>query len=177
MTITPVDTQRNLFKVADMYPQELLTKFLTTDHLATPYRKEQLQDNWPRRRLMNETEEIYMELDAYVKQQLSDIEQAIGVELMACDTGFWLDEAGFCMEKHLDNEGVRVSMQVYLNENLLDLGTAFHNPDGSIRYKPEYIINTGYIMINGPEQYHSMTTRVPDDSYRISSYTWLYPKA
>lgn len=177
MIITPVDEQRNLFKIENVYPTELLDKFLNTDHLLTPYTKEEMQAQWPRRRLMNETEEIYMEMDSFVKQQLSDIANSIGVELMACDTGFWLDEAGFCMNKHLDNDGVQVSMQVYLNDNIPELGTVFYNADGSIRHKLVYLVNTGYIMINGPEQQHSMLTKVPVDSYRISSYSWLYPKA
>lgn len=177
MIITPVDNQRNLFKIEDVYPADLLDKFLNTDHLLTPYTKEEMQAQWPRRRLMNETEEVYMEFDAYVKQLLPVIAEAIGVELMACDTGFWLDEPGFRMSKHLDNEGVKVSMQVYLNNNIPDLGTVFHHEDGTTRYKPEYLLNTGYIMINDTNQYHSMTTSVPADSYRISSYSWLYPKA
>lgn len=176
MIIIPVDEQKNLYRVEEFYPADLLAEFLSTDHLLTPYTKEEMQDYWPRRRLFYDDQSIYSQLDLYVKQQLPIIASTIGVDLMACDTGFWLDEPGFCMDSHLDNEGVQASMQIYMNDNINELGTTFHNADGTVRYKPDYTINTGYIMINGPEQYHSMPTSVPRDSYRISSYSWLYPK-
>ena len=95
---------------------------------------------------------------------------------MGSDTGFWLDEAGFFMEPHLDNSGLFASMQIFLNKNHSNLGTAFYNADETLRFQPEYKINTGYIMLNNGEQLHGMENPVPNNSYRICSYTWFYPK-
>lgn len=177
MKLVAVDGQHNLFRVEDAYPQELLEQFLSADHLSTPGNKEEWQENYARRRLVVDKGSVYDLLDAYVKSELQNIASVIGVELMACDTGFWLDEAGFSMTPHVDNPGVQVSMQVYLNANDENLGTIFYNPDMTVRYAAKYQVNTGYLMINSPEQQHGMDVKVPRDSYRISSYSWLYPKA
>lgn len=177
MKITPVDSQKNLFVVENYYPAELLAEFLNTDHLLSPYTKENMQNKWPRRKLILEPESIYERVDVYNKYQTHVIGSIIGVDIVASDTGFWLDEPGFYMGPHLDNDGVQISMQIYLNDNIKELGTVFYNTDNTIRHRLEYTVNTGYIMINGPEQYHAMMTPVPKDSYRISSYSWLHPKA
>ena len=176
MKITAVDQQKDLFIVEDFYPAELLDRFLATDHLLTAHKKEAMQNDWSRRRLVKEPDSIYELFDNYVKSITEELGKIIGVDLMASDTGFWLDEPGFCMNSHLDNENVQVSMQVYLNHNDVSLGTVFYNPDCSVRYKSNYTPNTGYIMINNPNQFHGMGVPVPKDTYRISSYSWLYPK-
>jgi hypothetical protein len=174
MKITAVDTQKNLFVVEDFYPAELLDRFLATDHLLTAHKKEAMQNDWPRRRLVKEPDSIYELFDNYVKSRTEEIGKIIGISLMGSDTGFWLDEPGFCMNSHVDI--VQVAMQVYLNHNDPLLGTVFYNPDCSVRHKPNYKINTGYIMINNPNQFHGMGVPVPKDTYRISSYSWLHPK-
>lgn len=176
MKITEVDSQSNLYLIENFYSQELVGQFIAIDHLAASWKKEEWQDQYPRRRLTYEPNSIYQLLDQYTKKQLGNLSGAIGLELMACDTGFWLDEAGFCMTPHFDNDGVKVSMQIYLNENDSKLGTAFYNTDNTVRYTTKYLINTGYLMINGPDQMHGMGVPVPASTYRISSYTWFYPK-
>lgn len=176
MNILAVDDVLNLFQVSDIYPQELLAEFTAIDHLQTDWRKEDWQHQYPRRRLIYAADSIYTQLENCVKAHLQTIGKFVDVDMVACDTGFWLDLPGFCMNPHLDNDGVRASMQVYLNTNQSSLGTVFYNPDNSVRYQSQYAPNTGYIMINGPQQTHGMNNPVPADSYRISSYTWFYPK-
>lgn len=175
MTIEPVDEYNDLFVVQNFYPEDLLERFLAADHSTQPYKKEDWQDNFPRRRLVH-LDPIYDEMDAYVNSQLSKISSIINKELMACDTGFWLDEAGFRMTPHVDNAGVQVAMQIYLNENDITLGTVFYDNTLSVRYRPLYKVNCGYLMINNPKQLHGMMNPVPDDTYRISSYTWFWLK-
>lgn len=176
MIIKPVDGANDLFEVQNFYPEELLSRFLSTDHLVQPYKKEDWQDNWPRRRIVHDVDPIYNDLDTYVKLQLPSISDIVNRELMACDTGFWLDEAGFRMAPHVDNAGVQVAMQIYLNENDITLGTVFYDNTLSVRYRPLYKVNWGYLMINNPNQLHGMMNPVPDDTYRISSYTWFWLK-
>ena len=176
MNIIAVDHTPDLFQVDSIYSQELLAEFAAIDHLQTEWRREDWQDQYPRRRLIYSVDSIYAQLENCVKAHLQSISKIIGIDIVACDTGFWLDLPDFCMSPHLDNEGVSASMQMYLNVNDISLGTAFYNPDNSVRYQSPYIVNTGYIMINGPEQTHGMGCPVPFDSYRISSYTWFYPK-
>lgn len=176
MNIIAVDNSANLFRVESLYPQDLLDKFAMVDHLQTDWQKQGWQEEYPRRRLIYSADSIYAQLENCVKAHLQTIAKIIGMDIMACDTGFWLDLPGFSMTPHLDNEGVKASMQVYLNINESSLGTVFYHADRSIRYQSPYVKNTGYVMINGPQQTHGMGYPVPDDSYRISSYTWFHPK-
>lgn len=174
MIIEPVDNNLDLFLVKDFYPEDLLEEFSKSDHTAIDWNKESWQEQYPRRRLKNIG--IYKKIDEYVKTQQQLISQKIKLEFLSCDTGFWLDEPGFSISPHLDNEGVYASMQIFLNINKLSLGTVFYNNDNSIRYAAPYILNTGYIMINGTDQWHGMEVSVPENTYRICSYTWFYPK-
>jgi len=176
MTITPYDSQNNLFVVDDFYPDELIEQFVSTDHLSAAWKKEDWQEHYPRRRLMHEPGSIYERMNSYVNSQLAAVAEAISMELIYSETGFWLDEPGFRMLPHIDNEGVAVSLQIYLNQNNNDLGTIFYNPDKTVRHCFEYKLNTGYLMINGPAQLHGMGVAIPEGTYRISSYSWFYPK-
>jgi hypothetical protein len=112
----------------------------------------------------------------FVQSQLKIIEQQIQHEFLACDTGFWLDLPGFSMDTHLDNDGVYAAMQIYLTENTKSMPTVFYNNDGTVRFIPKYQVNSGYLMLNNSNQWHAMPYTVPDDEYRLTSYTWFYKK-
>lgn len=173
MKITTVDANNNLFYIENLYPPELLDKLNESCMLSLPWKKEDMQHDWLRRRLLSN--EILEEADQYVKQCVNEIEQAINFKILSCDTGFWLDEPGFTVDRHLDNSGVAASMQVYMWDNHTLPGTTFYQGD-SIRKEFEYKQNTGYIMINTADQWHGMTAIVPPNNYRLCSYTWFYPK-
>lgn len=173
MNITPVDNRADLFYVEEVYPLTLLDKLTKQYAASVPWRREDMQAEWLRRRLDNT--ELVNEFDAYIKTCSSQIEQATGFPILSCDTGFWLDEPGFIVDKHLDNNAVSASMQIYMWDNDLLPGTAFYS-DNSVRKEFAYKQNTGYLMINGANQWHGMTAKVPPDNYRLCSYTWFYPK-
>lgn len=178
MKITPVDHHHNLFLVENFYPQELVDAFLATDHLQTPHSKVDMQYEYPRRGIDRLAGDIYTQIDQYTRDHISTISEAIGADLANSVTGFWLDEAGFSMTPHLDNENVEISMQIYMNENDAELGTTFFESNKRTpRFRPLYKPNTGYIMINGPDQYHGCAKKVPVNTYRISTYTWFSKKS
>ena len=177
MTITPVDNKFDLFSVVDLYPTTILENLAQTDHLQSEWKREDWQAEWSRKRLINTPGSIYEAIDLYVKSKVSEIEQITNTGILSCDTGFWLDEPGFTTQSHLDNNNVFMAMQIYLTEHPgHDLATEFYSEDCTVRFKPEYKINHGYLMINTPNQYHGMMVPVPDNTYRLSSYTWFYKK-
>ena len=177
MIITPIDHHKNLFYIENAFSQEIVEQLKSEDPFSYPYRKEEMQDIWPRRRLEPTTSSVYNKLTEQLNNCVDQISTAIGYPVFVTDTGIWLDEPGFSMGKHLDNDAVVMSMQIYLNDNPAQLGTTFYNKDGTVRHQLPYKFNCGYMMINGPEQYHGMTNPVPENSYRISSYSWIRPKS
>jgi hypothetical protein len=54
-------------------------------------------------------------------------------------------------------------------------GTVFYNQDQTVRYTFPYKVNTGYIMLNGPDQYHGVPTTLAEGELRLSSYTYFGP--
>lgn len=176
MILTEVDSRADLFWIKDVYPDNLIEEFLSTDHLAQPWRKEDWQHQYPRRKIIFNAESVYGRMNAYIQNLLNELSDDLSIPLLHADTGFWLDEPGFTMTPHLDNLGVMASMQIFLNYNDLTLGTVFYNPDGTVRKAFPYELNSGYIMFNNPGQVHGMGYPVPDNTYRICSYTWLTPK-
>ena len=176
MILTEVDNRADLFWVKDVYPDDLLEEFLSTDHLMQPWRRQDWQLDYPRRKIIFQQDSIYGRMYTYIQKLLDEISQDIDIPMLHADTAFWLDEPGFSMEPHLDNLGVMASMQIFLNHNDINLGTVFYNPDGTVRRAFPYELNSGYIMINNPRQVHGMGFPVPDDTFRLCSYTWLTPK-
>jgi hypothetical protein len=170
MKITPVDPQRNLFFIEQVYHEDILAQLTTLDPFAGPHEKVDWQEQYPRRRLLDSA---YKMLNDYLITQLSFISEQTGLNLNTCYTDTWLDESGFNMGSHLDNPGVTNAMQVYLNHNNLNLGTCFYNANNQLRFQVPYLFNCGYIMINGPEQFHGAPNSVPVNSYRLNSYTHL----
>ena len=177
MTITPVDDKLDLFSVVDLFPEPILERLKQTDHLQSDWSRMDWQEDWNRRRVTPRPGSVYAEIDLFVKSKLPEIEEITQTSILSCDTAFWLDLPGFTTNPHLDNDGVFIAMQVYLTEYPgIEMATEFYDSDNTIRFKPAYRINHGYFMINNPNQRHGMLTPVPDNTYRLSSYTWFYKK-
>jgi len=178
MNIIAIDARSDLFSVSNIYPKHLLKKVEKIDFKSLDLQQEEMQSDWPSRyRVIVDSVPVFLELDLFIKSKLEYIANITDTELMACDTGFWLDTEGFVTNAHLDNHRVYMAMQVYLTEHSVHMGTEFYNSDNSIRYKAEYAKNSGYLMVNNGNQLHSMLTPVPPKHYRLSSYTWFFKKS
>lgn len=173
MTITPVDSKNDLFFVDDIYTSEILRQIAETDHLLSDCEIQDLQELYPRKKIKN-SKPVYKQINEYIKNLNQSIQSTIGMDFDACDTGFWLDLPGFDMQSHLDNDGVYAAMQIYLTENTKPMPTVFYNSDGSVRFEPQYRVNSGYLMLNNMNQWHAMPYTVPNNEYRLTSYTWFW---
>jgi hypothetical protein len=99
-------------------------------------------------------------------------------------TGFWIDMPTYTCPIHTDGE-LPGAIQMYWIGASQDLGTTwyYYKDQHSVRHSFKFEPNTGYIMINNPDpdgyrklQWHGMLTPVPDNSFRVSSYSWLVNK-
>ena len=176
MIITPIDNKRNLFSVKNAYSNELIDKIQKLDMMSYQRLKVGGQEYRTRHRLKWDDADVFARLNAEVTENLSVISKIIGIELNEAYTDVWLDYNQFTMSIHEDNSAVGVAMQIYLLPNNVNVGTKFyyHNTDNSLRYDFPYIVNTGYIMINGPGQHHGVPIAAPVGSIRCSSYTHLF---
>lgn len=173
MIISAVDTHNNLFKVQYVVPELVVKEMLATDWLAQPWRKQEWQEDWLRRKIDNT--DTVQKIDKFLQSKLSCINAACRTSFTNCHTILWLDEPGFTVGIHEDNPGVVGSMQLYWATTNSAIGTAFFSDTNGqrLRYRCPYVVNTGYIMVNGPGQWHGMLTPVPSNTFRLSSYTYF----
>lgn len=184
MQITPVDQDGNLFAVSEMIPQSLVDQILQTPWLDLQFSLEEGNRNLRRRIDDNELPWI-REWHDCVSDLWHTLQQSTGCKhLKYIDTGFWVDMPTYTCPLHTDGE-LPGSMQMYWVGSTSDIGTTWYHykdPD-KIRHRFEFIVNTGYLMINQPEangyrklQWHGMLTPVPENSFRVTSYSWLTDK-
>ena len=177
MIITPVDEQHNLFLIEDVYPQDLLDQIAQEDFMSYEWELQEGQLDWPRRKLLPEKNNILNKLDEHLNIYRYDIAEALDVHFPEydCWSSFWLDLPTFTCATHLDGD-LPIAMQIYLLDSAgSEHGTVFYNADKTVRYTFPYKVNTGYIMFNGPTQYHGVPTTLNKGETRLSSYTYFGP--
>lgn len=95
----------------------------------------------------------------YAFQQLSPvISEAIGHQVDFQHCNMWEDGTEYIIPPHVDNDSIRVAIQVYLNDADEDCGTSIYSSQNTEIYKFPFISNTGYIMHNTPTSWHGMMT-------------------
>lgn len=183
MQITSVDQDQDLFCVTDIVSQDLQDKILSTPWLDLKFVRQEGQENWPRRRILEQEIEWLEQWQTEISTQWSELQQQLQVKLEPYSgTAFWIDEPGFTCAIHTDGEMPgSLHLSWIGNENL---GTTFYhskNPD-HVRFRHQFKPNSGYAMINQANsqgyrhlQWHGMLDPVPENTYRLTSYTWLRP--
>ena len=175
MIITPVDKQNNLFSVENVYSAELIAEIRKLNLMTYPYEKVNWQEHMPRRKLQFSDTDILARINVENTANIPKISEAIGIAIKDVDTAIWVDHNQFTMGVHEDNPLVDIAMQVYLFPNLVEIGTKFYHTlqKNSLRHDFPYIVNTGYIMINAPGQFHGATRPTPKSTLRCSSYSYF----
>lgn len=181
MTITPVDSVPDLFLVENILPEKLIQEINKENFWRYAWEDQEMQTGWKRRRLLPTAQSPLRRVDEYYNQLLDQIEKVANVEFEQkhCWSSFWFDYEGFSCSIHEDGEErdytPKMAMQVYLLDSDVTLGTTFYNSQNpaDVRYAFPYKINTGYLMLNHPGQWHGMTTTLPKDCQRLSSYTYF----
>ena len=185
MQITPVDQDHNLFAIIDLVPQSLVDKILETDWLSLEHTLTEGNRLLRRHVLNNQLPWINEWHDCMRQIWQSIVEQTTCNHLNYADTGFWIDMPTYTCPIHTDGE-LPGSIQMYWIGADTNIGTTWYHHKNQLdqtRHVFKFIPNTGYIMINQPEpngyrklQWHGMLTPVPDNSFRVSSYSWLTNK-
>lgn len=185
MIIHPVDSENNLFRIQEVFEPSLVDQILNTDWLNMPWQRQEGQESWPRRRINNTALSWVDQWHSHMIEIWPDIEQQLGVPIHNyTDTVFWLDEPGFTCSIHTDGE-MPGSLQLTWIGSDVSHGTAFYwfKDSATLRYQVPMQPNAGYIMINKASEqgyrkllWHAMLTPVPENTFRLTSYTWIIPK-
>lgn len=177
MKISPVDKQHNLFLVEDVYSADIINKIQDEDFWSYEWELQEGQLDWPRRKLIKKPGSIISQLDPYLNTKHELISEALKVKFVyeEVDSGIWLDYSPYTCAVHLDGD-LPIAMQIYLLDDAgPEHGTVFYHANKTERYTFPYKVNTGYIMLNGPDQYHGVPTTLEPGKLRLSSYTYFGP--
>ena len=180
MQITAVDSEHNLFQVQDVFSSELVEQVLATPWLELAWTRQ--EGPFRLRRYIKDSAISWLpqwvqELDQY----WTTIQQKLDIKLAPYSgTAFWLDEPGFTCSIHTDGE-----MSGSLHIPWIGTGTSFYwyKDPATLRYQVPALPNSGYIMINQADStgfrkliWHGMLKPVPQNTFRLTSYTWLTPQ-
>jgi hypothetical protein len=144
-----------------------LINFITTNDLE--WQKEinskylhRLKINWIPDSVIEEVYIVLENLTLELNQKFNRNNKFLG-------TTIWKDHEGFTIEGHdKDNEIIDISMQVYLTEDLANLGTSFIYNNKIIQ--ANYTKNYGYLYDNSRGVPHYMDIPVPKEHIRYSLY-------
>jgi len=183
MHLTPVDHNCNLFVASCVVSEQLQQKILNTPWLDLEFVQQPGQENWPRRLVLKHQLDWYQQWQYEFENLWPQLEQNLGVKLHPySDTAFWIDEPGFTCAIHTDGELPGSLHLSWIGER--KLGTTFYHSKNSndVRFRHDFLPNSGYAMINMADstgyrflQWHGMLEPVPENHYRLTSYTWLKP--
>jgi hypothetical protein len=181
MQITPVDNELNLFRVENVFSNELVQQVKDTDWLNLPWSRQPYQENWNRRRVTESSIPWIDQWNFQLSTNWSRLEEQLNIEIQPyCGTAFWIDEPGFVCTMHTDGE-----LPGSLHLTWQGSGTSFywHNDPSTLRYQVPSQPNAGYIMINCEDSsgyrkllWHAMLDPVPVNTFRLTSYIWIIPK-
>lgn len=177
MKITAIDSRQDLYLIQDILPSSLILDIAQEPVQDYSWELQEGQEAWKRRKLILPPSSKLHLVDKYLNEIRHNIAKDIGViwHEYDCWSSFWLDFPGFTTDIHLDGY-LPCAMQLYLGHNISDIGTVFyhdHTVPLRVRYQFEYKPNTGYLMLNNQNQWHGMLKPVPNDSFRLSSYTYF----
>lgn len=189
MKITPV-YKNNLFLLEDIVPNHLVTKISEMNWMVCEWTRHPAQDHSLRRKV--NSRRFISEIHQYIEQAKIQIEQVCNINFLQFDTTFeywldntswWVDEPGFDIAIHTDGT-LPSSMQLFWIAPSIEYGTTFYNSKipSDINVKFNSIPNTGYLMLNQPGEdnsqpllWHGMLNTVPNDTFRLTSYTTFGP--
>ena len=179
MKLTPLNPDKTLWMVEDVYPQSVIDACNEVDVANLPWEplaadSVYSQASTPRRMPTVEYPHVFASLNDYVSAYIPLFQETLGHAVTNCATRVWADFPGYAVNRHLDNEGVYASLQVYLKHGPENLGTCFSDSmEGDYKWILPYKPNVGYLMYNTTSNYHGVREPVPNNFIRLSSYTWF----
>lgn len=112
---------------------------------------------------------VIEEIHIVLKNLTPELNQKLNRNNKFLGIAIWKDQEGYTIDKHdKDNEIIDIAVQIYLTENLTDLGTNFEYNNETIQVN--YRKNYGYLYDNSRGVPHYMSVPVPKEHIRYSLY-------
>ena len=147
-----------LVEVKNFLPENLVEQLVDFGATNNDWQLQEMQENLPRKK-------ISWLLDSPIETAHNWFqEHPMFAHLNFMGVTLWKDDVDFKMDTHLDNDRVKVSVQIYLDDRKSP-GTRF-----GTRIIP-YGRNRGYIMYNNNDMLHDVPDQTPHEG-RLSIYAF-----
>lgn len=172
MKVSGIDLDKRLYQLIDLLPQHQVDEILSVDWCRLECQPGNLRF---RNRVIQDQIEY---IDRHITKLLPGINQWLGTTFGRMHGQWWVDHPGFYCPLHTDGE-LPNSLQMYWITPGENYGTEFYyyKEANSLKHRFRSIVNTGYIMLNHPNedgsqplQWHAMMNVVPRGHIRVSSY-------
>jgi len=181
MIIEPVCPK--LFQVSDILPESVVEEIKNLDWLNLPTDTPPLQELMIRKRIKDEEIIALTKINQLLEIHGRQISELLNLTCSHVRTLWWLDLPGFTSGIHIDSTGCP-ALQAYWVGPGSEYGTYFYTT-GDYTPKPanlikgfDFIPNTGYLNdLAGSDSekiYHGMLNPVPENTFRVSSYTQFW---
>jgi len=181
MIIEPVC--HKLFQVTDILPESACEEIKNLNWLNLPAESPPLQELMIRKRIKDEEIPTLVKINQLLEKHGKEIGKLLNLKFNHIRTLWWLDLPGFTSGIHIDSTGCP-ALQAYWIGPSSEYGTHFYTT-GDYIPKPanlikgfDFIPNTGYLNdLAGSDSekiYHGMLNPVPENTFRISSYTQFW---
>lgn len=181
MNFSPLNSTGRIFHVENIFPESLVDEVLNLNWDSLPWSRTKKQESWSRRSIHPDQHPSLQNVSTYIWDHLEEIEVACGVKfhIRYPSTLWWYDEPGFEVSLHTDGH-LPSTMQLFWQAPSKEFATQFYsfkNINSPIS-NLEFVPNTGYLMLNMPNEdgsqplhWHAMLNTVPENTIRITSYT------
>jgi hypothetical protein len=178
MIIEPVCPK--LFQVKDILPELVVEEIKNIDWLNLPTDTPPMQEQMIRKKIKHEYVPALTKINQLLENHSKQIGELLNLKFIDIRTLWWLDLPGFVSGIHIDSTEY-TALQAYWIAPGIKYGTHFYSTSNrSLKQNPlikrfDFTTNTGYLNdLTGPDSekiYHGMPNPVPENTFRISSYT------
>ena len=125
------------------------------------YKKLTHQEHLPRRKILK-TNLFLKEMQIlFMNSNITkSLEKKFNQKLKFDSIDLWIDDEGYFLPPHLDNEKIKLHLQIYLDND--NVGTSLYNLNKEKIYTFPYKMNCGYALLNNKHSLHGVETVMKD---------------
>jgi len=119
------------------------------------------QEHLPRRKILK-TNLFLKEMQIlFMNSNITkSLEKKFNQKLKFDSIDLWIDDEGYFLPPHLDNEKIKLHLQIYLDN--YNVGTSLYNFNKEKIYTFPYKMNCGYALLNNKHSLHGVETVIKD---------------
>ena len=121
------------------------------------FEKLEFQEELPRARL-NYNDNLMKKIKIFFMNSniTNALERKYNTNLKFDSADIWIDNKGYKLAPHTDDNRIKLSLQIYLSND--NEGTSLYDSQGNLQYTFPFEFNSGYSLYNGVYSHHGVET-------------------